>query len=118
MARPKAPLDPLVVQRMAEKHWSIEEIAGTLGVNRTTIRRRFGAKMEEWRASGRAKLRDLQWKKALDGDTRMILHMSKHMLSQHEKLEQTITSNNSTQLTVQPSQALTELITNLTNDKW
>lgn len=116
MARPKKPIDVHVLEKMAEKLWPIEEIAAGLRVSPQTIKRRYGKLIEDCRQRGKSKLRDLQWQRCLQGSDRMILHMGKHLLGQHDKLEQTIT--NTTNLTLSQSPALQELIEKLTSDGW
>ncbi len=87
MARPKKPIDQEQLEKLAEKQWSIEQIAAFFRVNRATIERRFAEKINDARQRGRAKIVDLQWKRALEGSDRMIMHMSAHYLGQSQKLE-------------------------------
>lgn len=84
MARPSkgAKIDSEQVRRCAEKMWSLTEIAAFFKVSTDTIERHFAPLIKEARESGRAKLRDLQWKRALEGSDRMILHMSEHHLGE------------------------------------
>ncbi len=80
---------------MAQKFWTVKEIAAACGVHADTISRRYAALIEEAKESGKAKLKDLQWARAL-GDhnhrpsDKLLLHMSKHYMNQHDKLEQKI----------------------------
>ena len=60
-------------------------------MDRRTVERRFASIIEESRHGGTAKLRDLQWKKAIDGSDRMIIHMSEHYLKQHQNLKVDLT---------------------------
>lgn len=86
MARPKAPIDKEVLEKLAERQWTEIEIAAFFKVSTDTIRRRFASLIDECRQRGKAKLRDLQWKRALEGSDKILLHMSKHYLKQHEKI--------------------------------
>jgi len=83
--RPPKQLDREQIIKCAEKQWSIEEIAAFFRVHRTTIERKYSAEVELGRQNGRAKLRELQWKRALEGSDTMIKHMSEHYLDQHSK---------------------------------
>jgi hypothetical protein len=85
MARPRKKIDQEQLERCAEKHWTILEIAAHFRVGKKTIERRYGSLIAECRERGKSKLRDLQWRRALEGSDRVLLHMSKHYLEQHEK---------------------------------
>lgn len=86
MARPLKKIDLEQLDKCAEKQWTITEIAAFFRVNpRTIYARRYLARIEEARQRGLTKLRDLQWKRALEGSDRMIEHMSKHYLNQHDR---------------------------------
>ena len=85
MARPRKKIDIEQLIKCAEKQWHIREIAAFFRVSTDTIHRRYAAIVEEARNSGKAKLRDLQWKRALEGSDTMIKHMSEHYLDQHSR---------------------------------
>ena len=85
MARPKKPIDVEQLIKCAEKQWTVREIAAFFRVSHDTIQRRYASVIEEARQSGRAKLRDLQWARALNGSDTMLKHMSEHYLDQHNK---------------------------------
>ena len=85
MARPRKKIDIEQLIKCAEKQWHIREIAAFFRVSTDTIHRRYAAIIEEARNSGKAKLRDLQWKRALEGSDTMIKHMSEHYLEQHSR---------------------------------
>jgi hypothetical protein len=82
MARPRKMIDEEQLRKCAEKQWSTREIAAFFRVSTDTIERRYAAIVEEARQSGRAKLRDLQWARALNGSDTMLKHMSEHYLDQ------------------------------------
>lgn len=85
MARPRKKIDVEQLIKCAEKQWHIREIAAFFRVSHDTIQRRYASIIEEARNSGKAKLRDLQWKRALEGSDTMIKHMSEHYLGQHSR---------------------------------
>jgi DNA-binding transcriptional regulator YhcF (GntR family) len=85
MARPRIKIDREQVRQCAMKMWSVKEIAAFFRVSHDTIERRFADLIEEGRQSGYAKLRELQWKRAMEGSDTMIKHMSEHYLEQHSR---------------------------------
>jgi hypothetical protein len=87
MARPRKIIDIEQLEKIAEKQWSFTEIAAFFRVSEKTINRRYVQIIEDARQRGRTKLRDLQWKRALEGSDRVLLHMSAHYLGQNQKLE-------------------------------
>jgi hypothetical protein len=89
--RPKAPIDREQLIKCAERQWLTTEIAAFFRVSVSTIDRNFAEDIREARQRGHAKLRDIQWKRALEGSDRMIEHMSKHYLKQHEETKTTVT---------------------------
>lgn len=91
MARPRKVIDLEQLDRCAEKHWTHEEIAAHFRVSADTIKRRFADRIEECRERGKAKLRDLQWRRALDGSDRVLLHMSEHYLKQQRTEKREVT---------------------------
>ena len=87
VGRPRIEINSEQVKQLAAKQWKVTEIASFFGVDRCLIDRRFAKELIEGRESGKAKLRDLQWKRALEGSDRVIIHMSKHYLGQNEKID-------------------------------
>jgi len=80
-------IDPEQVRSCAMKMWKISEIAAFFRVSHDTIERHFASIIEEARQTGYAKIRDLQWKRAIEGSDTMIKHISEHYLGQHAKSE-------------------------------
>lgn len=103
MARPKKPIDVQQLENLAEKQWSVAEISAFMRVNRSTIERRYAENYAAAKQRGRAKLKDLQWKRALEGSDRMLIHMSKHYLNQHEKVSTELSGPNGTPLNIENS---------------
>ena len=89
--RTKVKIDVEQLEKCAEKQWSLEEIAAFFRCSTKTLERNFVGIIEEAKKRGRTKLRDLQWQRALAGSDRMIEHMSKHYLGQHERNKVDIT---------------------------
>lgn len=85
MARPKKEIDIEQLRKCAEKLWHITELAAFFKVSTDTLHRRYAAIIEEARQSGKAKLRDFQWKRVMEGSDTILKHMSEHYLDQHSK---------------------------------
>jgi hypothetical protein len=83
------------LKQCAAKNWSNKEIAVFFRVSTDTIERHFAAELKEGRESGKAKLRDLQWKRAMEGSDRMIIHMSEHQLGETPQSKTTLNSGES-----------------------
>lgn len=108
----RKPIDQTALEKMAEKGWTVKEIAASFHVDPTTIYRRYATLIEECRQRGTAKVRDLQWQRALQGSDKMILHMSKHLLGQHDKIEASVSST--TQHEIAP--AVVDILSSIRDD--
>ena len=80
-----ADIDPEQVRQCAMKLWKVTEIAAFFKVSHDVIERHFASIIKEARESGHAKIRDLQWKRALEGSDTMIKHLAEHHLDEHSK---------------------------------
>lgn len=80
----KQKIDVNQVASLAERFWSIQEIAAFFSVETEWLENKFGKVIEEAQARGRGNIRDLQWKSAMRGRIQAILHLSKHYLNQHD----------------------------------
>lgn len=87
--RPKLAIDGEVVQRLASMQCTNTEIAAVLGCSRSLIEKRFRKELDVGAEQGRAKLRRVQWRKAMKGDTTMLIWLGKNMLGQSDKAEVT-----------------------------
>lgn len=87
MGRPEIPIDEKQVRKLAERGWSVRQIAAHFEVDEATIRRRFAAAVEESRHHGQAKLLDVLWQRGIGnpetrtgGDNRVLLHLADRIL--------------------------------------
>lgn len=85
MARPRKQINEEQLRKCAEKLWSITELAAFFNVSTDTLHRRYAAIIEDARQNGKAKLRDFQWKRVMEGSDTILKHMSEHYLDQHSK---------------------------------
>lgn len=91
MARPKIILDMELITGLARIHCTQAEIAGILHVSKDTLTRNkefcfiYKKAIEE----GKISLRRLQWQKAQDGNTTMLIWLGKQYLNQTDKTDVT-----------------------------
>jgi hypothetical protein len=97
MARPQKLIDPRQVEELARIGCTEEDMAAVLGVSVDTLQRRkraraeFRGAIEKGRASLRNSLRRLQVKKALEGNTTMLIWLGKQYLGQRDRQETELT---------------------------
>lgn len=84
MARPSKPIDERMLKQLALVHCTHDEIAAVLGVHKRTIERRYAALIKEAREDGKSSLRRVMWKKALEGNERLMIWLSKQHLGYKE----------------------------------
>ena len=84
MSRPKLDIDPNVVAAMAFAGSPTVEIAGYLGCDEGTIRKRFSEILTKERAGRKHKLRQLQWAAATKGNVTMLIWLGKQELEQND----------------------------------
>jgi transposase len=90
MARPRKVIDPKMVEVLAQRGCSIEEMAHHFGCSRDTIERRFAAIIAKGKATLRTSLREWQIQAAKRGNTAMLIWLGKQYLDQADKLEEKI----------------------------
>jgi hypothetical protein len=93
VGRPRKKTDERQVYELAKLGCTQYEAASVLGIDHRTFKRRLQEPIihqawEKGRAVGAVSLRQLQWKHAKRPDSSgvaMTIHMSKHLLGQHDK---------------------------------
>lgn len=89
MARPKKPIDPEQVRKLALINCSYSEIALIVGCEESILHKRFSSVIEEGRAHGKSSLKRKMWQVAMDqGNVSMLIFLSKQMLGYADKVEQ------------------------------
>ena len=90
MARPKKyNIDKEEVYKLASYGCSNVEIADFYGCDESLIRKSYSEYIRKGRASGKTRLRQLQWDSAEAGNVTMQIFLGKNMLGQQDKIEQT-----------------------------
>lgn len=86
LGRPPVPLDMVIAERLAALHCTVEEIASALdvSVNNLWAREAFREVYKRGWFHGRMSMRRMQWRKAVEGDTRMLIFLGKQILGQRE----------------------------------
>lgn len=87
MARPRKKIDEKLLKDLAFIHLPEEYMAHCLGISRDTLRRRYAAKIEEYRSQGKAKLLSKAWAKVESGDWAAIKFLLQNWLKMQEKVE-------------------------------
>ena len=72
--------DPEMIKRLASTMCTYEEIGYIIGMTGEGVKRRFAKAIEQ----GRASLRQAQFEKALQGDTRMQIWLGRNFLDQKD----------------------------------
>ena len=90
MARPKKyNIDTEEVYKLASYGCSNVEIADFYGCDESLIRKSYSEYTRKGRASGKTRLRQLQWDSAEAGNVTMQIFLGKNILGQQDRLEQT-----------------------------
>ena len=82
--RPDKKIDKDLVYKLACIQCTIEEIAEVVGTTTKNIRKKCGPLLQKGKEVGRRSLRRAQWDKAINGDTRMQIHLGKQYLGQKD----------------------------------
>jgi len=81
-------IDQELVWRLGCMMCTYKEIADVLGIDETTVSRKFGDLVEKARSQGKKALRRAQFEKAVqDKDPRMLIFLGKQYLSQKDSPE-------------------------------
>jgi hypothetical protein len=96
MTRPEKEIDWKLVDHLIEAGCPGTEIASKFDMHPDTLYRRvlekYNMGFTDYCASkaegGKANIRSVRYTKALKGDPKMILHLSKHMLGEWDKIDQ------------------------------
>ena len=74
------------VRKLAERFWTITEIAAFFNCSDKTISNRFSDIVTKGKENGRAKLRDIQLRSAMNGNVTMQIWLGKQYLNQIDKV--------------------------------
>jgi hypothetical protein len=91
IGRPKKELDEEVIARLSQIGCTQEEIGSVVGISARTLQRRYADLVTENKNKGKASLRKVLWKKALKGDPKLLIWLSKNELGMVDKIHTTST---------------------------
>lgn len=92
--RPKKDIDEEIVYKLAQTMLPVESIATILGCHVDTIYARFSDVLRKGREDRKDSLSQAMWRKALEGDTKMMIWLSKQHLGYKESWPEQATQVN------------------------
>ena len=91
MGRPNKKVDEKVIANLSQIGCTQEEIGSVVGISARTLQRRFADLIEDNKNKGKASLRKKLWEKALKGDPKLLIWLSKNELNMVDKIHTTAT---------------------------
>jgi len=91
MGRPTKKVDTKVIASLSQIGCTQEEIGSVVGISARTLQRRFADLVAENKNIGRASLRKKLWERALKGDPKLLIWLSKNELNMVDKIHTTQT---------------------------
>jgi len=87
MGRPTKEVDTKVIASLSQMGCTQEEIGADVGISARTLNRRFADLLIENKNKGKASLRKKMWEKALKGNEKLLIWLSKNELNMKDKIE-------------------------------
>ena len=87
IGRPKKDLDKDVIAKLSQIGCTQEEIGSVVGISARTLQRRYADLVAENKNIGKASLRKKLWEKALKGNDKLLIWLSKQELNMRDKIE-------------------------------
>jgi len=91
IGRPKKELDKDVIAKLSQIGCTQEKIGSVVGISARTLQRRYADLVAENKNIGKASLRKKLWEKALKGDPKLLIWLSKNELNMVDKIHTTQT---------------------------
>lgn len=89
IGRPKKELDADVIAKLSQIGCTQEEIGSVVGISARTLQRRYADLVAENKNKGKASLRKKMWEKALKGNEKLLIWLSKNELNMVDKVHTT-----------------------------
>jgi uncharacterized protein (DUF2384 family) len=89
IGRPKKELDVDVIAKLSQIGCTQEEIGSVVGISARTLQRRYADLVAENKNKGKASLRKKMWEKALKGNEKLLIWLSKNELNMVDKVHTT-----------------------------
>ena len=87
MGRPNKKVDEKVIANLSQIGCTQEEIGSVVGISARTLQRRYADLVAENKNIGKASLRKKLWEKALKGNDKLLIWLSKQELNMRDKIE-------------------------------
>ena len=91
MGRPQKDVDEKVIASLSQIGCTQEEIGSVIGISARTLQRRYADLVAENKNKGKASLRKKMWEKALKGNEKLLIWLSKNELNMVDKVHTTQT---------------------------
>ena len=91
IGRPKKELDKDVIAKLSQIGCTQEEIGSVVGISARTLQRRYADLVAENKNIGKASLRKKLWEKALKGNEKLLIWLSKQELGMQDRIHTTQT---------------------------
>ena len=92
MGRPQKSIDEKVLANLSQIGCTQEEIGSIVGISARTLQRRFADLLEVNKNKGKASLRKRMYEKAMKGNDKLLIWLSKNMLGMSERIHNTNTT--------------------------
>ena len=92
LGRPQKPIDEKVLANLSQINCTQEEIASILGVSARTLQRRYADLIEVNKNKGKASLRKRMYEKAMKGNDKLMIWLSKQYLNMTDRIHNTNTT--------------------------
>ena len=89
IGRPKKELDEEVIARLSQIGCTQEEIGSVIGISARQLQRRYADLVADNKNKGKASLRKKMWEKALKGNEKLLIWLSKNELNMVDKVHTT-----------------------------
>jgi len=89
MGRPQKSIDEKVLANLSQIGCTQEEIGSIVGISARTLQRRFADLLEVNKNKGKASLRKRMYEKAMKGNDKLLIWLSKNMLGMSERIHNT-----------------------------
>ena len=89
LGRPQKPIDEKVLANLSQINCTQEEIASILGVSARTLQRRYADLIEVNKNKGKASLRKRMYEKAMKGNDKLMIWLSKQYLNMTDRIHNT-----------------------------
>ena len=92
MGRPQKPIDEKILANLSQIGCTQEEIGSIVGISARTLQRRFADLLEVNKNKGKASLRKRMYEKAMKGNDKLLIWLSKQYLNMSDRIHNTNTT--------------------------